>query len=170
MNELLTLAGVCIGALIAGLFTLISNRYNFERDLKKESLKLKQQRLDEVVKYAIEYFSAGGLLVSAIDGVSKDVEYNGKAHPDASEFLKGHDKKYTDASHNLEFCNAKLIIYDKKSSDALLMLWQYHNYLSEIRISVFRHGSITVPDQVQMRQHLKELGSKRTQFFNRLEP
>ena len=143
MSDFLPLAGVCIGALIAGLITLLSNRYNFERELKKEELKLKQQYLDEVVKYAIEYFSAGGLLVSAIDGVSKDIESNGKAYSDSNDFLNRHDLKYTNESHSLEYCHAKLIIYKSGDSEALKTLWGYHNTLSKIRTSVFRSGVIT---------------------------
>ncbi|ANU38248.1 hypothetical protein [Vibrio scophthalmi] len=168
MKELLPLAGVCIGALLAGLFTLISNRHNFERDLKRDELRLKQVRLDEIITYAISYFSSGGLLISAIDGVSKDIEANGSPYHDATDFLTRHDKEFSDNNESLEYCNAKLMVFHSESSDALNILWEYHQYLSNIRSKTFRSGELSIPSQSEMKAHLKFLGDKRSEFFSKL--
>lgn len=168
MSDFLPLAGVCVGALLAGLFTLISNRHNFDREFQKENLRLKQAHLEEVIKYGIEYFSAGGLLISAIDGVSKDIEANGHAYSDAKVFLTNHDGKFTDSQESLEYCNAKLIIFKSADCTALKVLWDYHNYLSVIRTEVFRSGEHNIPLQSDMKNYLEYLGHKRTEFFSAL--
>ncbi|MEM5547422.1 hypothetical protein [Pseudoalteromonas fuliginea] len=154
MSDFLPLAGVCVGALLAGLFTLISNRHNFDREFQKENLRLKQAHLEEGIKYGIEYFSAGGLLISAIDGVSKDIEANGHAYSDAKVFLTNHDGKFTDSQESLEYCTT------------LKVLWDYHNYLSVIRTEVFRSGEHNIPLQSDMKNYLEYLGHKRTEFFS----
>ncbi|WP_018277576.1 hypothetical protein WKI13_00675 [Teredinibacter turnerae] len=169
MEVFLPLAGVVLGALIAGLFTLLANRYNFERQNRKDILNQKNKNLDEIVTYAIEYFSYGGALLAAIDGVSKDIELKGKPNSDAKSFLDKHDIEFINNSNNIEYCHAKLLINFPEQERALKLLWDFKKVFSEIRNSVFRGKDLSVPHQQEMEKYREELGRIRTDFFVELK-
>ncbi len=165
MDQFISLLSVCVGALIAGLFMLISSRREHERNLLKINFENHRVQINEIINSSQQYYSACSNLLAAIDGVSKDKKNLGNLHDDHKVFLRKADSRYDLANADLEFCHAKILVLLGGNSLVSKELWGYDSVVSDLRNKVFRSGGIVIPEQEEMAEHTEKMSNLRSKFY-----